>query len=54
MFSGVSGGGVFFSETEVTAFGGVCSVTVVDNELATVEAPSDPRVEAIILGRDCR
>lgn len=54
MFSGVSGGGDFFSETEETASDGTCSAAAVDSALAIEEAASGPKLEAIVLGRDCR
>jgi hypothetical protein len=53
MFSGVSGGGSFFSRSESATINGTCSTAVVDNTLA-IEASSGPELEAIVLGRDCR
>lgn len=54
MFSGVSGGGDFFSETEATAVNGTSSAAAVDNALAIEEAASGPKLETIVLGCDCR
>lgn len=56
IFPGVSGGGDFlFSNVEVTAINGTCSAVAVDDALATEEATSSPKLEAIALGRgrDC-
>lgn len=54
MPSGVSGGGnFFFSEVKATARNSTRSVTAVDDALATEEAASSPKLEAIVLRRGC-